>query len=115
MNPPQENASMRDWLMAASFGNGLQSDLAKLDQLPDIVEVPVLPTREIVIFPRGVAPLSVGRDRSLRALDVARQNNDGLVVALAQRKDINGDPKPSDLYDIGTLLTIGRTLAMPDG
>jgi ATP-dependent Lon protease len=115
MNPPQENASMRDWLMAASFGNGLQSDLAKIDQLPDIVEAPVLPTREIVIFPRGVAPLSVGRDRSLRALDVARQNNDGLVVALAQRKDVNGDPKPSDLYDIGTLLTIGRTLAMPDG
>ncbi len=104
---------MRDWLMAASFGNGLQTE-GGAEALPEIIEAPVLPLRDMVIFPRAITPLSVGRDRSLRALDVAR-GNDGVAIALAQRSGDAADPRPSDLYEIGTVVSIGRTLAMPDG
>ncbi len=104
---------MRDWLMAASFGNGLQGDGSE-PVLPEIIEAPVIPLRDMVIFPRAITPLSVGRDRSLRALDVARGDG-GLVLAMTQRSGDSADPRPSDLYEIGMVLSIGRTLAMPDG
>ena len=112
MNSPNDS-TMRDWLMAASFGNGLQPDANGAFDLPDVIEAPVLPLRDVVVFPRAVTPMSVGRDRSLRALDVARST--GMVLAIAQRTPEPTDPRPSDLYEVGALLTIGRTLAMPDG
>jgi ATP-dependent Lon protease len=109
------NQNMQDWLMSASFGNGLpKSDEAMTaTQLPDVLELPVLPLRDMVIYPRSVMPLSVARERSLRALDVARGN--GMAVALAQRSVETEEPRPSDLYDAGTLVNIGRVLNMPDG
>jgi ATP-dependent Lon protease len=107
------DSSMRDWLMAASFGNGLPGESAG-PALPEIIEAPVIPLRDMVIFPRAITPLSVGRDRSLRALDVARAEG-GLVLALTQRSGDMTDPRPSDLYEVGAALSIGRTLAMPDG
>jgi ATP-dependent Lon protease len=111
--PPSDSSSMRDWLMAASFGNGLSSEQSLDDDFPEVIEAPVLPTRDLVVYPRAVTPLSVGRDRSLRALDVAR--GAGFVIGVAQRSLESSEPRPSDLHTVGTLLSLGRTLAMPDG
>ncbi len=109
------NNQMQDWLMSASFGNGLpkSDDAATSATLPDVLELPVLPLRDMVIYPRSVMPLTVARERSLRALDAAR--NKGMAVTLAQRSSETDEPRPSDLYDAGALVNIGRVLNMPDG
>jgi ATP-dependent Lon protease len=106
---------MQDWLMSASFGNGLpQADDARsAAPLPNVLEAPILPLRDLVVYPRSVTPLTVGRNRSLRALDVARTL--GRAVTIAQRSLDAEDPRPSDVYDVGTLVDIGRVLNMPDG
>jgi len=79
-----------------------------------IEELPVLPLREMVVFPHMVAPIFVGRDRSLRAVEVALQEKSDLVV-VAQRDSDESEPGESDLYEIGTVVSITRTLRMPDG
>jgi len=106
---------MQDWLMGASFGDGLPQlgSAAPDGEIPRVFEAPILPLRDMVVYPRSVTPLTVGRERSLRALDVAR--NAGLAVAIAQKSTSVDDPRPSDLYEVGTLVDIGRVLNMPDG
>lgn len=104
---------MQDWLIGASFGNGLSQQADAKAQLPDVFEAPVLPLRDLVVYPRSVMPLTIGRERSLRALDVARSL--GLAVAVAQKSVDVEDPRPSDLYEIGTVVAIGRMLNLPDG
>ena len=106
---------MRDWLMAASFGDGLPrvSEGQPGSKLPDVFEAAVLPMRDQMVYPRAVAPLSVGRERSLRALDIGSKT--GMVVALAQKDPTNEEPRPSDLYPIGVVCNVGRMLRMPDG
>ena len=79
-----------------------------------LIEVPLLPMRETVLFPHMVAPLFVGRDRSMKAIEAAQANNEPLIV-VAQRDVENEDPHPEDLYLIGTEVLIGRSLRMPDG
>jgi ATP-dependent Lon protease len=61
-----------------------------------------------------VTPLFVGRDRSLRAVEAALEEDDQLVVVAQREVDIE-DPAPEDLYTVGTQITIGRSLRMPDG
>ncbi|MCS7057259.1 MAG: endopeptidase La [Thermoflexales bacterium] len=104
---------MHDWLIGASFGNGLPQQAEANSQLPDVFEAPVLPLRDLVVYPRSVIPLTIGRERSLRALDVARSL--GLAVAIAQKSPDAEDPRPSDLYDVGVAVAIGRMLNLPDG
>ncbi|MCS6848730.1 MAG: endopeptidase La [Anaerolineae bacterium] len=104
---------MQDWLIGASFGNGLPQQADAKAQLPDVFEAPVLPLRDLVVYPRSVMPLTIGRERSLRALDVARSL--GLAVAIAQKSVDVEDPRPSDLYEIGAAVAIGRMLNLPDG
>ncbi len=104
---------MHDWLLGASFGNGLPQPAEAKAQLPDVFEAPVLPLRDLVVYPRSVVPLTLGRERSLRALEVARSL--GLAVAIAQKSVDIEDPRPSDLYEIGTAVAIGRVLNLPDG
>ncbi len=115
MNITSANQTMHDWLMSASFGNGLpgRDNASASANLPDVLELPVLPLRDMVVYPRSVLPLSVARERSLRALDVARGRS--MAVALAQKSAEVDEPRPSDLYDAGTLVNIGRVLNMPDG
>ncbi len=106
---------MRDWLMAASFGDGLPrvSEGQPGGKLPDVFEAAILPMRDQMVYPRAVSPLSVGRERSLRALDFGSKA--GMVVALAQKDPTNEEPRPADLYPIGVVCNVGRTLRMPDG
>jgi ATP-dependent Lon protease len=104
---------MQDWLMGASFGDGLATDAEARQPLPDVIEAPVLPLRDLIVYPRAVMPLTVARERSLRALDVARTS--GFAIGLAQRNAEVDDPRLSELHDVGTLMSIGRVLNMPDG
>jgi len=80
----------------------------------EIMEYPVLPLRDTVVFPQMVAPLFVGRDRSVKAVEAAMDNND-LLLVVAQRDEEVQDPTISDLYSVGTEFIIGRVLRMPDG
>ncbi len=75
---------------------------------------PLLPVRDTVLFPYMMTTLLVGRHASLRAVDEAMQNDQSIVV-VAQRDVELEDPKPDDLYTVGTETIIGRVLRMPDG
>jgi len=76
--------------------------------------IPLLPLRDIVVFPHMVVPLFVGRPKSIQALEDAMAGDRQLVVA-AQRVAGEEDPTPEDIYDIGTLGTIIQLLRLPDG
>lgn len=78
------------------------------------VELPLLPVRDTVVFPRMLTPLFVGRDRSVLALEAALVEKSQLVVVTQRDADLE-DPAPEDLYNIGTEVVIGRMLRMPDG
>ncbi|MCL4507665.1 MAG: endopeptidase La [Chloroflexi bacterium] len=112
---------LRNWLIAASFGDGLQQDSADAHSngdgtsapLPEVFEAPVVPLRETVVYPRAVMPLSIARERSLRAVESAGEM--GLVATIAQKNIDAPDPRPSDLYATGTACKLGRSLRMPDG
>ncbi len=77
-------------------------------------QVPLLPLRDIVVFPHMVVPLFVGRPKSIQALEDAMAGDRQLVVA-AQRVAGEEDPTPEDIYGIGTLGTIIQLLRLPDG
>ncbi len=76
--------------------------------------IPLLPLRDIVVFPHMVVPLFVGRPKSIQALEDAMAADRRLVVA-AQRVAGEEDPTPEDIYSIGTLGTIIQLLRLPDG
>ena len=77
-------------------------------------ELPVLALREFVVFPYMVLPLFVARDHSIAAVDEALAG-DRLILLVAQRNPETIDPDPDDLYRIGTVAMVMRTLKMPDG
>jgi ATP-dependent Lon protease len=81
-------------------------------QIPS--ELPVLPLRDIVIYPFMIVPLFVSRDRSIRAVDQALVEN--RMILLVSQKDVNKEePKQEDLYEVGTVAIIMRMLKLPDG
>ena len=80
----------------------------------EIVELPLLPLRDMVIFPHMVTSLFVGREKSLKAIEAA-MTDDRVIVAVAQRNPEDEEIGPNDLYDMGVELVIGRSLKMPDG
>src|SRR3954454_488157 len=84
------------------------------DGEPEILKLPLVPLRDMVVFPHMVTSLFVGRKRSLKAIDAAL-NGDRVLVAVSQRNPEDEDVEPDDLYDIGVELVIGRSLKMPDG
>jgi len=75
---------------------------------------PVLPLRDIVVFPHMIVPLFVGRDKSVRALEDVMQD-DKKILLVTQRNAADDDPAPSDIYDIGTVGTVLQLLKLPDG
>ncbi len=88
---------------------------APIDDADEIeIELPLLPVRDTVVFPRMLTPLFVGRDRSVLALEAALVAKSELVV-VTQRDADQEDPTPEDLYEVGTEVVIGRMLRMPDG
>jgi ATP-dependent Lon protease len=75
---------------------------------------PVLPLRDIVVFPYMIVPLFVGRDKSVRALESAMADNKKILL-VTQKSAHQDDPTPGDLYDIGVICTVLQLLKLPDG
>ena len=76
--------------------------------------IPVLPLRDVVVYPHMVIPLFVGREKSILALDLAMKADKRIVLIAQKQADVD-DPKPDDLYRIGTVATILQLLKLPDG
>jgi len=81
---------------------------------PEVLELPVLPLRDVVVFPHMVIPLFVGRDKSMRALEQAMEA-DKRILLVAQKSAETDDPAASDLYNVGTLAQVLQLLKLPDG
>ena len=75
---------------------------------------PVLPLRDIVVFPQMIVPLFVGRRKSVKALETAMSHNKDIVLVTQKVAKVE-DPKPKDLYSIGTICKILQLLKLPDG
>ncbi len=76
--------------------------------------LPLLPLRDVVVYPHLVIPLFVGRSKSVRALEIALESNKKILL-VAQKSANEEEPGPADLYEIGTLATILQMLKLPDG
>lgn len=81
-------------------------------EIPEIL--PLLPVRDIVVFNYMVLPLFVGRDRSVRAVDAA-MGKDRFLVLATQRESSAENPRPDEIFKVGTVATILRMLKLPDG
>jgi ATP-dependent Lon protease len=79
-----------------------------------IEALPVLPLRDVVVYPHMVIPLFVGREKSMRALEAAMENERQILLVAQTGADID-DPKPGDLYRTGTLANVLQLLRLPDG
>ena len=82
------------------------------DERPSVV--PVLPLRDVVVYPHMVIPLFVGREKSIKALDAAMADNKQILLIAQKSADVD-EPQPRDMYDIGTLASILQLLKLPDG
>ncbi len=78
------------------------------------VTLPLLPLRDVVVFPHMVIPLFVGRPKSIKALEAAMEEGKN-VVLVAQKSAAKDDPAPEDLYNVGTIASILQMLKLPDG
>ena len=81
---------------------------------PQLYEFPVLPLRDIVVYPNMVIPLFVGRGKSIKALDTAMGSNKQILL-VAQKSAAEDDPGTDQIYDIGSMSNILQLLKLPDG
>ena len=81
---------------------------------PDTGFLPLLPLRDVVVYPHLVIPLFVGRAKSVKALEIASEGNKQIFL-LAQKSANKDEPEASDLYDVGTIATVLQMLKLPDG
>jgi ATP-dependent Lon protease len=103
------------------FGEAMHRRTEELYQVPDaehgpdgLIECPVLPLRDLVVFPRMVSPIFIARETSLLAIEDAH-DNDQTVIALVQKNSEQDEPGPADFLHTGVELAVGRLLNMPDG
>jgi ATP-dependent Lon protease len=80
----------------------------------NINKIPVLPLRDIVVFPHMVVPLFVGRDKSVKALESVMKG-DKKIMLITQKSASVDDPKKNDLFDFGTVANVLQLLKLPDG
>ena len=80
----------------------------------DRIDIPVLPLRDVVVYPHMVIPLFVGREKSIRCLEAAMEQ-DKLILLVAQKDSSVDNPGRDDIYDVGTVATILQLLKLPDG
>lgn len=83
-------------------------------RVTDTTNIPLLPLRDVVVYPHMVIPLFVGRDKSIAALERA-MSEDKLVLLVAQKHPSVDDPSTEDLYSVGTISQILQILKLPDG
>ncbi|MGZ5051149.1 MAG: endopeptidase La [Methylobacter sp.] len=77
-------------------------------------QIPVLPLRDVVVYPHMVIPLFVGRERSIDALDAAMKDNKQILLVAQKEAEVD-EPDIADLYEVGTLANILQMLKLPDG
>ncbi len=82
--------------------------------VPLLDMLPVLPLRDVVVYPHMVIPLFVGRERSITALEQAMKVNKQILLLAQKQADVD-DPGPKDLYQVGTVATVLQLLKLPDG
>ncbi|MEI7613637.1 MAG: endopeptidase La [Betaproteobacteria bacterium] len=80
----------------------------------EAVEMPLLPLRDVVVFPHMVIPLFVGRPKSIKALEIAMESGKGIML-VAQKSAVKDEPEAEDLYSIGCVANILQMLKLPDG
>jgi len=85
-----------------------------LERTPDIVQYPLLPLRDVVVFPHMVIPLFVGRPKSIKAMETAMEAGKSILL-VAQKSAAKDDPGPGDMYAIGCVSNILQMLKLPDG
>src|SRR3990167_3336272 len=85
----------------------IPNEISKLD-------MPLLPLRDVVVFPHMVIPLFVGRPKSIKALEMAMEAGKSIVL-VAQKSAAKDEPAPEDLYRIGAIASILQMLKLPDG
>ncbi|MDQ7988630.1 MAG: endopeptidase La [Candidatus Dactylopiibacterium sp.] len=84
-------------------------------ELPsEMIELPLLPLRDVVVFPHMVIPLFVGRPKSIKALEIAMEAGKNILL-VAQKSAAKDEPSAGDLYDIGCIANILQMLKLPDG
>lgn len=81
---------------------------------PDSGLLPLLPLRDVVVYPHLVIPLFVGRTKSVKALEIASEGNKQILL-VAQKSANKDDPEASDLHEVGTVATVLQMLKLPDG
>jgi ATP-dependent Lon protease len=113
--------SQPNWTEEDNFDLTLSQRTEELYRIPNmepkadgLIEAVVLPLRDMVIFPRMVSPIFVGREASLLALEEAQQKEQ-TVIGLTQRDPDVDDPSAEDFLPIGVEMAVGRLLNMPDG
>ena len=79
-----------------------------------VQEYPLLPLRDVVVFPHMVVPLFVGREKSIQALEAAMEGSKEILL-VAQKDASTDEPGPKDVFDMGTLATVLQMLRLPDG
>ena len=77
-------------------------------------QLPLLPLRDVVVFPHMVIPLFVGRPKSIKALEAAMEQGKSILLA-AQKAAAKDEPSPDDIYEIGCIANILQMLKLPDG
>ncbi len=120
-DPIYSDAPAPERLFHAELADSMRTRAEELMDVPEAgldddgcIECPALPLRDMVLFPRMVTPLLVGREKSLAAIAAANANHE-TVIALAQIDALVVDPGPDDLYTTGCEVVVGRMLRMPDG
>jgi len=103
------------------FGEAVHRRTEELYKVPDattdqdgMIECPVLPLRDLVIYPHMVAPVFVGREATLLAIEEAQMDNH-TMIALSQRDSTIDNPRENDFLSIGVEVAVGRLVSMPDG
>jgi len=93
-----------------------RNDKKDKDDTPggNVLRVPLLPLRDIIVFPHMVVPLFVGRQKSIKALEEA-MNKQKFILLAAQREAKTNDPGEDDIYRVGTLGSVVQLLRLPDG
>src|SRR3546814_464347 len=81
---------------------------------PSVAVYPVLPLRDIVVFPHMIVPLFVGREKSVKALESVMRD-DKQILLVTQKNASQDNPGPGDIYDVGTVASVLQLLKLPDG
>ena len=91
----------------------MAEDAVKKIEETGAISAPVLPLRDIVVFPHMIVPLFVGREKSVRALEEV-MNDEKQILLLTQKVAAEDDPAPDGLHNVGTLETVLQLLKLPD-